>query len=472
MESLMRMQTIDKEGIERIVEAAYTTLEKTGVDIHNERAREYYAKAGCQIDGKRVRISRELVKKCIETAPSVFNVYDRNGNLAMEVGRDNRYVGPGPTCPYFIDPRTGERRFSKKQDAADTAKVTDALPNMDYAMSLCIISDTTEVLADLHEVHAMLQNTTKPLMSWSFNGENLKEQIELCAAAVGGMDVLEEKPILMIYSEPTTPLSHTKEALDKVMIMAEHKLPCIYTPGMAIGAAAPVTIAGALVVGIADSLTGLVLSQLVNPGAPIVCAAAGAPVDMKTMQYCYGSPEWIWIHAVSDEIFRYLDIPRFTAAGCTDSKVIDAQAGIESAIQVMMAWGTYGNLIHDAGFTDFGMTGNIEQTIICDEIYSMIKHMFAGYSLDDDHIGLDVIDRVGPQGCYIAEEHTAKYFRETWTPDLTDRYSREMWDGRNMQQRAHDRLVQILDNYQPEPMCEERLAAMQVIIDRAEARVK
>ncbi|MEG1497426.1 MAG: trimethylamine methyltransferase family protein, partial [Clostridiales bacterium] len=273
---------ISGADVEKGIAAGFKVMAEVGMDIHNERALSLLKEAGCEVDGVRVRIPRCIVEKAIKTAPSIVDVYTREGELAMSLGKRNTYFGPGPTCPNFLDPITGERRLAKKSDAADTAKAVDALTNIDFAMSLCVIGDETKTLADVHEIHAMVQNTVKPLVSWSFSEENLQDMIDMCAVVAGSKEELRKKPFLVVYCEPTTPLTHTKEALDKMMLLNENGVPCIYTPGMIMGGTAPITIAGALSVGLADSLTGLVISQLVVPGAPMICGAAGGPMDMKT----------------------------------------------------------------------------------------------------------------------------------------------------------------------------------------------
>ncbi|HMM07371.1 MAG TPA: trimethylamine methyltransferase family protein [Clostridiales bacterium] len=472
---MIQLKMIQKENITDTLAAAYRVMTEIGMDIHNETALTLLKDAGCQVEGVRVRIPKEIVDDAIAAAPSVIEIYDRNGEAAMSLGGRNCYFGPGPTCPNFFDPRTGERRPAVKQDAADTAKVVDALPHIDYAMSLCVINDRIKTLADVDEIHAMVQNTTKPLVSWSFNKENLQDMIDLCAAAKGSLKELQQKPFLIVYSEPTTPLVHTKEALDKLMLLAKNRIPCIYTPGMIMGGTAPATIPGALAIGIADTLTGLVIGQLIEKGAPMICGAAGGPMDMKTMQHSYGAPEWMLLHGASAEIFHSLQLPVFHAAGVTDAKVIDAQAAIEGTMQILCALGSGGNLIHDVGFADLGMTGSLAQLTICDEIIAMAKRLYQGITFDEEAFAFDVIKKVGPGGNFLMEEHTANHFRETWNPDLIDRYGYATWEAKgskNMTERANEKVRAILDSHQPAPLTEEIKNAIDVILARAEARAK
>ncbi|MDO4541835.1 MAG: trimethylamine methyltransferase family protein [Bacillota bacterium] len=472
---MLQYKVLEEKDILAILEASYAVMTEVGMDIHNERALSILKEAGCKVDGVRVRIDKEMVDKARETAPHTVNVYDRNGRLAMELGSRNCYFGPGPTCPNFFDPYTGQRRPAVKEDAAAAALVSDALENIDYAMSLCVIGDQTKILADVHEIHAMVQNTTKPLVSWAFNRENLQYMIDMCAEVAGSKETLAQKPFLVVYSEPTTPLSHTKEALDKVMLLNENSIPCIYTPGMIMGGTAPVTIAGALTVGLADTLTGLVISQLLSPGAPMICGAAGGPMDMKTMQHCYGAPEWMLLHGASAEIFHYLELPVFHAAGVSDSKTVDAQAAIEATMQIVNALGTGGNLVHDVGFMDLGMTGSLEQLVMCDEVIAMAKRLFKGIEVNPEQLGAEVIKKVGPGGNFLSEEHTAAHFKETWSPTLIDRYGYSSWEAagsKDMTQRTREKMLTILKEHEPAPLSPAAQEGIDAILAKAEAAVK
>lgn len=473
---MLKTELLTTQQIERIIEASMTILEDTGVHIHSNKARELLINAGCAAEGALVKIPRNLIKKALETAPSNIQIYNRNGYFAMDLGGKNTYYGSGPTCPNFFDPKTGEHRKAIKQDAADTAKVADALTNINFVMSLCTVGDQTAELSDLHEVHAMLQNTTKPFGSWSFNEKNLSEIVDMCACVAGSEEALQEKPFVIIYTEPTTPLVHTKEALEKMMFLAEKKIPVIYSPGMVLGGTTPVTICAALSVGVADSLTGLLISQLIRPGAPVITSAAGCPMDMKTMQCSYGGPEMALLYMGSTEIYNYLNLPTFGLAGATDAKVVDAQAASEATFQLMLAKGSGANLVHDVGFMDFGMSGSIEYMVLCDEIISMTERFFRGIEVDDERLDTEMVNRVGPGGNFLVEEHTMKYFREElWSGNLCDRNSYSIWESngsKTMTQKANEKMKNILDTYTPEPLTGEIKENIDSILAAAEQRIK
>lgn len=469
--TMLELKVITEDQAKQTIDGIFRILEEIGAEIQQKDAVALLKNAGCEVDGNRVKIPRSLVEKCLESAPSVIDIYDRKGELAMSLGERNVYFGPGPTCPSFRDARTGERRPARKRDAADTARVADALSNIDYVMSLCMIADEAKGLADVHEIHAMIQNTTKPLCGWAFDASNAQSIIDMCAAVRGGLDALREKPLFILYCEPTSPLVHTEEAVEILMLCAKNGIPCVYTPGMMMGATAPATIPATITMGLAESLTGLVIAQLVNKGAPMICAAPGGPMDMKTMNHSYGAPDFYLLNSIGAEVTHALGLPTWHTAGCTDSKAIDAQAASEAMMGIICALGSGGNLVHDVGFTDLGMTGSIEQLVICDEIISMARHLYKGVEFSEDTFAFDTIEKVGPGGNFLLEDHTLDHYSDVWYPVLGDRNPWGKWmenGGLDMTQRARVEIRKILDSHTVEPLSAEVIDALDAIVERAE----
>ena len=341
-------------------------------------------------------------------------------------------------------------------------------------MSLVMIGDKTEALADVHEVDAMLRNTTKPVATWAFNADNLAQIFALCETVAGGEDAFREKPFLIVYNEPTTPLMHTKDALEKLMLCAKKRIPCIYTPGIIMGAAGPTTLAGCMAVGLAESLTGLVLHQQVAPGAPFIGGCGGSPLDMKTMQAPYGTPEGNMFDTACNEVMRHLGLPGFDLAGATDSKCVDAQAAMECMLQFLISLLGGGNLIHDSGFTDIGLTGSLTHLVTCNEMIGMAKRVARGIDVDDAFLGLDTIKEVGPGGNFLSTKHTFKFFKkEHYMGDIVERRSYEAWEADGAKDygvRAAEKVKKILETHTPEPLAEDILAKMDAIVAETEAK--
>lgn len=475
MISNLKFEILSEEDKNRVIDATYELMEEIGMIVQSEEGRELLAKAGARIEEDRVYIPRELVKKSIESAPDSIQIYDRNGNEAMLLGGRNSYFGPGPTCPDFMDPFTGERRVSRKEDAANTAKCADGLKHMDYVMSLTMIGDQTAELADVHEVDAMIRNTTKPVVTWAFNADNAKDLIALAETVAGGEEQLREKPFLIIYNEPTSPFIHSKDAVEKLLVTAKKHVPAMYTPGMILGGTAPVSVVGALCQGLAESLTGCVMSQLVSEGAPYIGGTSGTPMDMKAMTTPYGAPETSLLLAASNEMMHWLGLPCFDMTGSTDSKLLDAQAGLEVGQEALISLLSGGNLIHDCGFMDSGMMGSLAHLVVCDEAISLAKRYCQGVTIDDFTLDLKTMKKVGPGGNYLQTKQTVKGFKkEHHITELLERRPVGKWEedgSKDMAQRAAEKARKILETHEVPALPDDILAKMDQIVAGAEDRV-
>ncbi|MBW6463102.1 MAG: trimethylamine methyltransferase family protein [Bacillota bacterium] len=469
----VRFSVFSQDQCARVFRAILEVLERTGARIYNEEALELLRNAGCRIDGERVWIPSRLVEKAIESAPSRLALADRNGKRRLFLEGRNTYFGPGPTNPNFIDLDSGERRKVTKQDVRNVARLVDALPSLDFCMSLACISDVTPVLADVHEVQAMLENTSKPIVSWAFNLNNNASIVALCEAAAGGAALLRDNPFFVLYTEPATPLKHPKESLDKLLFMAEKELPVIYTPGVQGNATAPSSLAGVIVMAASDCLAGLVIHQLKNPGAPFIAGGVTTNMDMRTMIHCYASsPDFCLMHAGYSELVQYLGLPMFSTAGASDSKALDMQTAIEYSLSIYTAALSGANLVHDVGFLESGMSASLQGLVMGDEIISYVRKMIAGIRVDDETLAVDVIDAVGPGGHFLQEDHTYRNFKTAfWLPRLMNREQYPAWEagGRlTYDQRLTEKTRQLLAEHQPESLDHSIVSEFQKIIDMAE----
>lgn len=463
------------EEMEKVKEATFQLMERTGLRVYSPEALALLKAAGAKVsDTNLVRIPRALTEKALASAPSKIDIFDRHGDLAMELTGRNSYFGPGVTCPYFNDPMTLERRLAVKDDVVATATVADALKNIDFLMSLCMISDKTPQLADVHEVDAMLRNSTKPLLTWAFNADNLKDIIAMAEAVAGGAENLRQKPNIIVYAEPTTPLAHSKEALEKLMYMAKKGLPLVYSPGMTFGGTAPVTLAGALTIGLADVLCGVTVSQLVREGTPIICSSNGGVLDLKSFQAAYGSPEMLLMDGAGTQMLRFFGIPSFGLAGATDSKTLDAQAAMEVTAEIIADIGMGANLIHDFGMSDVGMTGSLQLMVFCEEVAGYARRLTQGFATDENGFAADAIDEVGPNGNFLAAQHTFDHFqKELYVPSCGIRQDYNGWlaaGKKTMADRINEKIVHLLKNHHPEPLNDSILTKLDGIVAAAEAR--
>ncbi|HIQ04821.1 MAG TPA: trimethylamine methyltransferase, partial [Anaerolineae bacterium] len=270
-----------------------------------------------------------------------------------------------------------------------------------------------------------------------------------------------------------SPFYHNPEALDRLLFCAEKRIPLIYIPTIMAGASGPVTMAGALTVGNADVLAGLVIHQLKAPGAPFIYGGCVSPFDMKTTVLPYGAPEWHMSDAILAQLSWRYGLPQFGTAGATDSKVVDEQATLEAAYTLLFAALSGVNLIHDVGYMESGLTASLDYLVICDEIISLVRHILRGCEVDDETLALDLIDAVGPGGHFVDSEHTLRHYREVWYPSVLDRRTYDDWSAAGamtLKQRARIKAKELLETHEVPPLVSEVIKGVNRVMDRARQR--
>ncbi len=468
-------QMLSDDQRREIYTAAVEILERTGAKVYDPESREILEKAGCWIDGDTIRFPAGLTEWAVRTAPSRITLYDRDGNRSMVLEDGKTYYGPGPTNTYFRDPYTGERRRPVLKDNENVGRVCDALPHIDFVEDLGTPTGVTDTLADVYAFYALVTNTRKHIVHWGFDIEQYEDIVAMASAIAGGLEKLQQKPFICLYSEPSSPLMHSREAISKAVFAAKKKIPIVYTPCVMLGATTPATIAGTLALGVAESLVGIVVSQLVYAGAPIIMGGVYAIMDMQTTVFSYGSPEFQIMQAGIAEVARYMGVPVFGTAGCTDSHIMDGQAAAEAALSILTAAQAGANLVHDVGYTGVGSCGSMEQLVMSDEIIGMVKRIMRGIEVNDETLAVDVVNKVGPGGHFLEEKHTLRHFKdEIWFPTLINRMRYDEWKnvekGSTLGERAKAKLQHILENHQVPPLSAEVLATLDEIVAKAEER--
>lgn len=467
-------RVLSDSQVQEIHASACQILEHTGVVVHHAEAVEMLKKAGAYVsDENRVRIPSGLVEWAIKQAPSRTTLYNRDGQPVMFCEGKNVYYGTGSDCPYLLDHETGERRPFNLEDTVKGMTLCDYLPHIDFVMSMGIINDVPKETTYQHEFAAMITNTKKPMVITAADGQSLNDIIDMAAAVLGGRQALSNRPLFCLYDEPSSPLQHSETAIEKLFIMAENKLPVNYSPGAMAGATCPMTMAGAMAQAAAEILSGLVMHQLRNPGAPFVFGAGMSPIDMSSMQPTYSAPEAMLTQAGLVELAHYYNLPSWGFGGCSASKVADQQAVIEAATYNMMSALMGCNIVHDVAYLEFGITNSFETLVMNNEIISQVKRLMGGIKVDRENLALEAIDRVGPGGHFLGDEHTFNHFRENWQPDLTDRQTFEAWEAsgrKTMGDRAKEKINFILANHKPEALPQSVLGEIDRMLIAIDAR--
>jgi len=423
--------------------ASLDILERTGVFLYYQPAIDLLKKAGCLVEENHVRIPSHLVEWALRTAPGRIMMYDRFGKPVMPLGDRISTFGTGSDCLNILDHRTGERRKAVFQDVVDGIRVAEAMPHIDFIMSMFLPSDVP-VAAEVRQMEVMLTYSAKPICFVTYGWEGTPEVVEMAEVAVGGADNLRINPTAILYLNPTTAFRHSAEALRKLMYAAEKRLPCVYLPDVQRGLSCPITAAGAMACANAGQLVGLLIAQLVSEGAPIILnAAVPTAFDMKTMILPYlGLGKAYFL-----EMNHYYNLPAFNTGGCSDSKLLDEQAISEATVTLYTAMLSGGNMIHDLGYMESGLTGSLELLVICDEIVSWIKACMKGLEINEETLALDLIHEHALSADFLGTKHTVRHVREGWQPRLVDRHNYEQWmasGGTSMRDRARVKIDEIL----------------------------
>jgi trimethylamine--corrinoid protein Co-methyltransferase len=475
------LQVLTEEEIEAIYFSALRVLYETGVRVYDKEGVEVAYSGGAIVedtteDSSLVKIPPWMVDKARATLPRKVVVVGPDRKYRMELYKNQIYFGTGSDTPFTIDPYTGKRRRATYQDVKNFARMAQALPNLDFHMSLGITQDTAVGTYDRWQYLAMLEGTSKPINITAVDLEGVRDQLEMAYIRLGGKEEWKKGPAFSLYIEPVSPLSHSKEVVQKLLFACDNDIPFVYTPCPLAGATAPTTLAGTAVQALTESLFGIVLSQLRKPGASLIIGGLMSNMDMRTTVYCYGSPEMALLSAAYTEITKWLGVPMYETAGCSDVKAFDEQAAMEATINIATAALAGGNMIHDVGYIEQGLTSSMEMMVASDEIIDMVKRILRGIPVSDETMALDVMEAVGPGGHYLEQDHTYNRFKtEIWRPKLLDRLNWENWTqagSKRYGERVHDRVIEILEA-ETEPLMDEGMyKELRRICELADARHK
>ena len=466
-----RLRMLSDEKCQKIYDAALTIIAEIGMTVPHAEAREMLVSgAGATVEANDVvKIPREAVAAARDTIPEMIHVYDRNGELAMQLGGTNSFFGTGSDLMSIYDFETGVRRPSVLADTARMAHLCDGLPNIDFIMSAAHPHDIEAYASYLECFRVMVSNTTKPMVMTAAGVEDLEVMQKIAAAFRGGEDELRAKPYFIQYGEPVSPLQHAPEVLDKMLLCADKGIPLIYSPAPIAGATAPITIAGHVVQAVAESLFGAVIHQLRVPGAPLLTGMGPVKLDMNTVQALYNSAEYYPTIMGITEMAKWMDIPNWGYAGTSDSQCVDINAGIDITELTLISMQAGSNLNHDIGYLDFGLTGAGELVVIEDEVISMNRRVLEGIEVTDETLGLDVIEEAGHGGDFLRARHTKKFVRGLqWKPSLLNRDTQKNWEAagsKTATEKAHEKLLDIMANHTPEPLTAEQKQVMDELVD-------
>jgi trimethylamine---corrinoid protein Co-methyltransferase len=469
---------ISEADVERIYQAALELLMEPGFLSESDLFLDIFEKGGAKVDrsARTIRVPKELVEWAITSAPKSFTLYGRNDpsmDLQVELGRT--YYGMGGTSePQYWDYDLRCARQPTKQDMIHNTRVGHALTNIDFVQTLCMSGDMPTSHTFFHDYDAIFRNTTKPTVMNVLERPFTQSWLEMAAAVSGGEAALRERPSMLGIVTPVSPfkIAVMNEGLIDAVLAG---VPILYSPGPLMGATSPATVAGTVALTQAEVLFGVVLTQLIKQGAPVILKPDTDVFDMKTTQVTYGSPEQDLGKVASVQLAKRYGMPIYGLGGGVEGRLPDAEAAAESMETMLLVSLAGMTMCQSLGTLACGMYGSAEMAVICDEMVHMTRRILAGFEVNDETLALDVIREAGYGGNFLKMKHTSRWFRkEMFFPSLFRRQTTEDWvkaGSKTIDKVAHDKVLQILESAGPVELLPGADQELERALQRATARV-
>ncbi|MCL0060953.1 trimethylamine methyltransferase family protein [Dehalococcoidia bacterium] len=444
---------LTEESIRKIHHTAMRVIEEVGFEVNSESALKLFEGAGARVDWEKqlARLPQERVMELIETAPSEINLCGRDEKHDILLGGKRVYAGTGGTALYIYHPDTGQKQLATLNDLKRIARLVDGLDNIHLFMLPTYPSELPVEQVDVNRFFAGLDNTTKHVMGGVYTLDGVKQVIRMAEIVSGSSESLRRRPLVSMIACSISPLKMDKEYGDLLVTIAGAGIPLVCPAEPLCGATSPVTLAGNLVIQTVDSLMGVMLTQIINPGSPVIFGSVASSTDLRDLKYLAGSVEMGLLNAAGAQMAHFYKLPFYATGGMTDSKVLDSQSGYESAISGLLCALAGANFIHDAaGLMEFALTVSYEKFVIDNEILGMVMRAVEGIKVNDETLAFDLIKQVGPGGNFVTAKHTRRLMRsEHYQPSLSDRNSRQDWEAKGERltwQRAAERVEEIMSN--------------------------
>jgi len=440
-----------------IINEAIGLLGRSGMRVYSEKAQKYLVGAGAEVaeDGLTFRLPRSLVEDAIASAPSRVVLHGRSPEQDVVLEDSRVYFGTGGTAIYVLDHLTGKRRHSTLDDVKLNARLTDALDHVHLFTINVFPNDIKNIdHIDINRFFWSLRNTSKHVMGGIYSMKGTQQVVEMASSLAGGLQNLREKPFVSFITLVISPFKIDRLYGDITCFIAEQGLPVVTPTEPVCGTTSPITLAANVLIHTAETLGGVTLVQAVKKGAPVIAGSVGSISNLRTMGIVTGAVERAMINSATAQIAQKLDLPFYSTAGNSDAKIEDAQAGVESAISNLMVGMAGANYIHDAaGLLDGDLSISYEKLLMDNEILGMCERVLRGIEVNSETLAVDLIEKVGPGGDFLAQEHTVMHMlNEFYETSLADRSNYEDWvsSGRqDMRMRTRVKLDDLIKSYNP-----------------------
>ena len=466
------LNLLSKDELIHIHNSALEILENPGLVVLSKRALGILEKAGANVDykGNSVTIPSHIVKEALKKAPKTIKYCARNPKYDITLEKKKTYFTTDGYGVFIKDLETGERRSSTKEDLAQWARLADYLSRIHVFWPSVMPTDLPDQLQRIYALVTSLNNTEKHFEGYAIDAREAQYEIEIAAAVVGGKEELRKRPIISAVQCPVAPLKFEGGLTDAVIEFSKAGIPVVPLSMPAAGQTGPATLAGTLIVTCAEILGSLIISELANPGAPVLFGACPGNIDFRTGSMVT-SPEYGLVNTGLAQLARYYDLPSEICGGCSFSKVVDAQAAYERVLTLVPAILAGPDLVLGMGGLDEAKTMAPELLVIDNEILGSILRIVDGFDVNDETSALGLIRKVGPGGHFLAQRHTVDHIKDHWMPELSDRKSYEAWEkagAKDIAKVAKEKVKEILATHRPKPIPKDVHEEISQIVKRFE----
>jgi trimethylamine--corrinoid protein Co-methyltransferase len=471
-----QLQFLSQETVDRALDEAYELLTDPGVQIHYDEALRLLGDAGADVDleSRVARIPRSLAEKAVETAPSSFHLYDVDGEPVVHYGGDDVHFDPGSAAIEIIDYEAQQSRTPVTLDCENFVRLAEMLPQMDAVATSIVCGDVPKDMGDWYRLYLLLLYARKPIITGTFSIESFSIMHELLVAVAGSAEALADKPRAVFDACPSPPLMWSDITCANLIDAARARVPAELIPMPLMGATGPATIIGSAVQHAAEALSGLAIHQLANPGSPIVWGGSPAYFDMRTGAPPMGAMATMMLDCTYAQIGKRIKpggLPTHAYLGMSDTKIVDAQTGLESASGAILGALAGINMMSGPGMMDFESCFSLEKLVIDAEIVGMAKRLVRGVDDSEQPLALDVMREVGHKGEFLATKHTKRHYRaEDYLPsEVIDRDYRQGWFDKgalDITARAHRRVEELIASYEPLELPEDVMSELKAVAAR------
>jgi trimethylamine--corrinoid protein Co-methyltransferase len=471
-----KLEFLSPETVTRAIDEAYELLMNPGVRVHYDEALRLLADAGASVDmdTRVAKIPRAIAERALDTAPSSFHLYDFDGRPVVHYGGDDVHFDPGSASIEIADYDSKQSRIPVTADCEDCVRLSEMLPQMDAVATSIVCGDVPESMSDWYRLYLVLLYARKPIVTGTFAIETFSIMHELLITVAGSAEALADKPRAVFDVCPSPPLLWSDITCANLIDCARTGVPAELVSMPLTGATGPATVIGSAVQHAAECLSGITIHQLAKAGSPIVWGGSPASFDMRTGTTPMGAMATMMLDCSYAQIGKAIKprgLPTHAYLGMSDTKIVDAQTGLESASGAILGALAGINMITGPGMMDFESCFSLEKLVIDAEIVGMAKRLVGGVNDSEDPLALTVMREVGHAGNFLKSKHTRRNFRrEDYIPtDVIDRDFRQTWFDKgalDINARAHRRVRDLINAYEPLPLAEDVVRELESIATR------